>query len=107
MDFIISARKLSRNKINLLFKLLVLDMTYVMEAKVKMEDLLSFELDEINASMLSEILNAIVATDYLLYIINESVTFVEFERTVRNKLQLLLISYHKDSLSQVKEDGSR
>lgn len=106
MDIIISAMKLSRNN-NLIHKLLVLDMTYVNVAKEKMDDLLVFKPDKINASMLSEILYATVATDYLLYIIHANVTFEEFERTVRNKLRLLMKPYHKDVLSLVKEDESR
>lgn len=106
MDIIISAMKLSRNN-NLIRKLLVLDMSYVNVAKEKMDDLLVFKPDEINASILSEILYATVATDYILYIIHASVSFDEFERTVRNKLRLLMKPYHKDTLSQVKEDESR
>jgi AcrR family transcriptional regulator len=106
MDIIISAMKLSRNN-NLIHKLLVLDMSYVNVAKEKMDDLLVFKPDEINASVLSEILYATVATDYILYIIHASVSFDEFERTVRNKLRLLMKPYQKSALIQVKEDISR
>jgi len=104
MDIMISAMKLSKKNNTLLHKLLTLDMSYVKKAEDQMKVLLTFEQYEMNAQMLSEILYATVATEYLLYIFNETIPFDEFENTVRNKLRLLMKPYHKDSYFQMKED---
>jgi AcrR family transcriptional regulator len=104
MDIMISAMKLSKKNNTLLHKLLALDMSYVKKAEEQIKVSLTFEQYEMNAQILSEILYATVATEYLLYIFNETMPFGEFEDNVRNKLRLLIKPYHKDSYFQVKED---
>lgn len=104
MDIMISAMKLSKKNNTLLHKLLALDMSYVKKAEEQMNISLAFEQYDMHAQMLSEILYATVITEYLLYIFNETMPFSEFENTVRNKLQLLMKPYHKDSYFQAKED---
>lgn len=104
MDIMISAMKLSKKNNTLLHKLLALDMSYVKKAEEQIKVSLTFEKYEMNAQMLSEVLYATVATEYLLYIFNETIPFGEFENTVRIKLRLLMKPYHKDSNFQVKED---
>jgi len=127
MDILISAMKLSKKNNTLLHKLLTLDMTYVKKAEEQMKVILIFEgnkqnkinktnemnepkethgiteIDDstlMNASILSEILYATIATDYLLYIFNETMSFSEFEGSVRNKLRLLMNPYLKNPVIQ-------
>jgi AcrR family transcriptional regulator len=104
MDLMISAMKLSKKNNNLIYKLLALDISFVKKAEEQMKTSLTFEQNEMNAQMLSEIFYATVATDYLLYTFDESITFGEFENTIRNKLKLLMKPYHESSYFLVKED---
>jgi len=97
MDIMISAMKLSKKNNTLLHKLLTLDMSYVKKAEDQIKVLLTFEHYEMNAQILSEILYAAIASEYLLFIFNETIPFSEFEDTVRYKLRLLMKPYHKDS----------
>jgi len=104
MDIIISAMKLSRKNNTLLHKLLTLDMSYVKKAEEQMSASLTFEKYEMNAQMLSEILYAAVATEYLLYIFTETIPYTTFENSVSNKLRILLEPYHNGPSFQEKEN---
>ncbi len=93
IDIMISVMKLSRKNNTLLHTLLALDMSYVKKAEEKMNVLLKFESNGMNAKLLSEILYATVTTEYLLYTFDEFMSFDKFESAIRNKLQLLIKPY--------------
>ena len=93
IDIMISVMKLSRKNNTLLHTLLALDMSYVKKGEEKMNVLLKFESNGMNAKLLSEILYATVTTEYLLYTFDEFMSFDKFESAIRNKLQLLIKPY--------------
>ncbi len=93
IDIMISAMKLSRKNNSLLDKLISLDMAYVEKAEEKMKALLKFEPEGMNAKLLSEILYATVAAEYLIYTFDASMPFNMFESNLRSKLNLLLKPY--------------
>ncbi|HBW14334.1 MAG TPA: hypothetical protein DEF30_11005 [Proteiniclasticum sp.] len=103
MDIMISAMKLSKKNNTLLHKLLALDMSYIKKAEEYMKVSLAFEQSEMTPQLLAEVFYSTVATEYLLYIFNETIPFVEFENTVRNKLRILMKPYHKDFCSSVQQ----
>ena len=93
IDIIISAMKLSRKNNDLLHKLLAFDMSYIKKIEEKMNILLKFQSNGMNAKLLSEILYSTVATEYLLYTFDESMPFNKLESTIRSKLHLLIKPY--------------
>lgn len=96
VDIIVSAMKLTRKNKDLLHSLIALDMSYVLKVEEKMHAFLTFEDGGMDAKILSEVLYATLASDYLQYILDDAADFNDFEDAIRHKLRLLIKPYLKD-----------
>ena len=92
-DTIVAAVKLSRKKNSLLYRLYALDMAYVKQVEEKMQRLLQFPPEGMTAQLLSEIMYSTTATNYVFYILDETMDFNRFQTELRVKLSSLMQPY--------------
>lgn len=92
-DTIVAAVKLSRKKNSLLYRLYALDMAYVKQVEEKMQRLLQFPPEGMTAQLLSEIMYSTTATNYVFYILDETMDFNRFQTELRTKLTSLMQPY--------------
>ncbi len=93
LDIIIAAAKLSKRKNSLIHRLIALDMSYVKQVEDNMRQHLQFPKTTMNPKLLAEIAYSALATNYLFYLLDETMEFKRFEAELRSKLTSLMQPY--------------